>query len=156
MDRAILLVTGALFLGAFAPGSEAVPYAVAAFIAFNGAFCYFKSALYKLRDREWRSGVKALSVVDTRFLGRPRLARFFSRHPVITRLATWKVLAVELAFPLALLLGPKVALAFVVWGVAFHLWNWCALGLRGFTWTFAAYYPPIVCCSAAIARLAAG
>src|SRR5690606_41407315 len=98
MDRAILLVTGALFLGAFAPRSEAVPYAVAAFIAFNGAFCYFKSALYKLRDREWRSGGKALSVVDARFFERPARARFISRRAVITQPDTLMGLEGELAF----------------------------------------------------------
>lgn len=156
MDRAILLVAGALCLASLAPRSELAAGAAATFIAVNAALCYFKSAIFKFRDPEWRRGWKALEIVDTSYLGRRTVAGFFRAHPALTRAATWQVLGVELAFPLALLGGATTAWCFVVWGLVFHAANWVILGLRGFVWTFAACYPPIIWLAAAIAATGTG
>jgi hypothetical protein len=84
---------------------------------------YFFSGLHKLANPEWRCGETLHYILGDLALARWPAAQQFI--PVaLTRLATWAVLAWEIAFPLLVLL-PRARVPALLMGVLFHV----ALGL---------------------------
>ncbi len=138
------VITGALLLRAFAWDSDLATRAVVIFIGVNAALAYFFSALWKLQDKYWRSGEQIFNVYNNGSLGRASLARFFHERPGLTRVLTWSTIGVELIFPLVLIVGSPACYVFIGWSYCFHVFNWAALGLRGFTLTFAATWPAMI------------
>ncbi|NOK20848.1 hypothetical protein [Corallococcus carmarthensis] len=146
-DRLVRMLNVALLLVALAPGDPRVMNAGLAFIALQGCLAYFTAGFWKVLGRQWRNGQAVFLVFNTRTNGAPSVAAVLARQPWVTRLLSWSVVSVEVLFPLALAGGPRVALAFVAWGVVFHAANALVMGLNTFFFAFAATYPAILFCA---------
>ncbi len=114
-----------------------------AYLAVQLALSYFVSGWIKVINPDWRSGI-ALSDVFR-----------FSAYPVSARLrriadwrgatfaASWAVMGLELAFPLAVLHPLALAVALTACAV-FHLSNACFFGLNRFVWAWFSAFPALL------------
>lgn len=149
-DQMTTQVYGALFLG-YASGTTLGLDAALWYIALQACFSYFTSGLAKALSPQWRRGAAVLNIFNTRTYGFEPVARVLRSRPRLSRCVDWSAFIVEMAFPLALVVGYPVVLLFVVWGVAFHAMNAAVMGLNSFLWAFAATYPAVIYVSMAIA-----
>jgi len=113
------------------------------YLAVQVTLSYFISGRVKLVNSEWRSG-QALSDVFA-FSAYPvsEALRGLSRHRGLMKTASWAVILLEVAFPLALLNGEVLVMALVAMG-GFHLANACLFGLNRFLWIWLAAYPSLI------------
>jgi len=148
-DRMRLCVLGALTLRELAPDSVRATQGALWFIAGQCVLAYCTSGLLKWRQAgEWRQGTALALLLRQEFMGDVRLAGWLAAHPAVNRAATWSVLALEIAFPLALLGGVPLAAVFVAGAFLMHLGIGQFMGLAPFLWAFLASYPAVVFASA--------
>ncbi len=145
-DQMATQVFGALFLG-FLPGTTLALDAALWYIALQGCLTYATAGLVKLTAPLWHSGEALFGIFNTRAFGHPAVARFLHGRPRLTKALSWGVVAAEIAFPLALVLGYPYGLVFLGWGVLFHAANAIVMGINTFFWSFVATYPAILYCS---------
>jgi hypothetical protein len=122
------------------------------YIALQACLSYFTSGVAKAISPEWRQGTCTFRIFNTRTYGYEPVARLLRDRPRLTRLLDWSAFLVEMAFPLALVLGFPLVLLFVAWGVAFHIMNAVVMGLNSFFWAFTATYPAVIYVSVMIAN----
>jgi hypothetical protein len=125
-----------------APLPGAVGARMAAYvIGANAALAYLISGVSKLLSPVWRRGVALPGILGTRSYGHALLYRVLHRRPLLAVVLCWTVIAFEIGFPVAILAGRGVLLAFLVAGVVFHLAVAAAMGLNGFLFAFLATFP---------------
>ena len=152
-DRMRLLVLGALTLRELAPDSGPAARAVLWFIAGQCALAYAVSGALKwCQTPEWRNGSAVGLLLRQEFMGDARVADWLTARPAVNRAMTWSVLALEAAFPLALLGGPWLAAGFVAGALLMHLGIGQFMGLAPFLWAFLASYPAVIFTSASVRR----
>ncbi len=152
-DRMRLLVLGALTLRELAPDSVLAARAALWFLAGQCALAYATSGVLKWRRTpEWRNGSAVGLLLRQPFMGDARLAGWLGARPAVNRAVTWGVLALEVAFPLALLGGPALAAGFVAGAFLMHLGIGQFMGLAPFLWAFLASYPAVLFVSAQLHR----
>jgi hypothetical protein len=122
-----------------------------AFIAAESALSYCASGVSKVFSRSWMSGDAAFRIFNTYTYGNGFTASALRRYPRAARPLCWLIVAYECAFPLCLILPPKIALAILVLGVLFHVLNALVMGLNKFLWAFVATYPALFYCNREIA-----
>jgi hypothetical protein len=83
-------------------------------------------------------------VLNTASYGRRGVARMLGDAPRLARLLNWSVVAFECAFPIALIAGGRVALAFFAGGLLMHVGIALCMGLNSFLWAFVATYPAVL------------
>ena len=66
--------------------------------------------------------------------------------------AAWFVIAFEVTFPLALVLGPTGVAVYAAVGALFHVSNAVLMGLNTFVWAFVATYPAVLFCAVGLQR----
>jgi hypothetical protein len=145
-DQMATQVFGALFLG-FLPGTPLALDAALWYIALQSCLTYETAGLVKVVSPYWHRGEALFGIFNTRTYGHPAAARFLQGRPVLSRVLGWGVVAAEIAFPLALVLGYPYGLVFLGWGVAFHAANALVMGINSFFWSFVAPYPAILYCA---------
>ena len=141
-DKMALLCLTCLSLAHLFNGTRWSELALA-YLAAQSVLSYVISGWVKLRNRDWRSG-QALSDVFA-FSAYPVAENFrgLADRPRLMWGATWVVIGLELAFPLALLHPATLALALVA-AAGFHLSNAVFLGLNRFFWTWVGAYPALI------------
>ena len=150
-DRMRLCVLGALTLRELALDSELATQGALWFIAGQCVLAYCTSGVLKWRQAgEWRQGTALALLFRQEFMGDVRLAGWLAAHPAVNRAATWSVLALEIAFPLALLGGVPLAVVFVTGAFLMHLGIGHFMGLAPFLWAFLASYPAVLFTSAQV------
>lgn len=145
-DQMATQVFGALFLG-FLPGTTRALDAALGYIALQGCLSYATAGFVKVFSPYWHRGDALFGVFNTRTYGHAAIARFLHGRPGFTKVFSWGVVAAELTFPLALILGYPYGLVFLGWGVVFHALNSLVMGINYFFWSFLATYPAILYCS---------
>jgi hypothetical protein len=116
------------------------------YIALQTVNSYFVAGVVKLRTASWRSGKALAGFAQTTIYDSPGAAAIFVRHPALARAASWVVIALECAFPLALA-GPLPCAILLGGMFAFHLGNVHVFGLNRFALAWAATYPALFYCS---------
>lgn len=146
-DPMMGIVLGALALAALVPADPLVARATVWFVALQGTIGYAGAGLTKLRVPAWWDGSYLRAAFRSRTFG-SRWAERLLAGPGRARLAARVVIVVECAFPLALVGGVPVALAFCVAAAGFHVAVAGLMGLKMFVLVFASTYPAIVACAA--------
>ncbi|CAN5748684.1 hypothetical protein BH11MYX2_BH11MYX2_13080 [soil metagenome] len=138
-DSMLLVVLGAHAAIRTWPGTS-IAQGAATYVIVQLALSYFVAGVAKLGDPAWRTG-KALAILVTlpQYRVPPSIAALLSR-PSLGWLATMGMLALECAFPIALL-DPRAALVFAAAGALFHATNAGVFGLNRFWWAWLAAYP---------------
>ncbi|SNS20880.1 hypothetical protein SAMN06893096_102511 [Geodermatophilus pulveris] len=149
-DQMTTQVYGALLLG-YLPGTSLALSAALWYIAVQACFSYFVSGAAKAVSPQWRSEGVIFRIFNTQTYGYEPVARFLRNRARLTWSLGWSAFLVEMAFPLALVVGFPLVVLFVLWGVAFHVMNAVVMGLNSFLWAFAATYPAVVHVAAVLA-----
>jgi hypothetical protein len=121
------------------------------FVAVHAVLSYFVAGVSKLKEPSWRSGAALLPLLGSTRYAAPAGFRAFVSHPLRARVASYAVLAMECAFPLALL-GPIWTIGFLSLGSFFHVLNGFALGLHRFWPVWLSTYPAVAYLSDQLAR----
>jgi len=113
------------------------------FIAAQICLSYSVSGIAKLMSSLWRSGNALPQILSTTAYGSLRAYKFLERHTTLARLLCNATVIVEVLFPV-LLISPKgLFLAFLIWGLLFHISLAFLMGLNTFVWSFIATYPAL-------------
>lgn len=141
-DRMGLLILWCLLAATLLPQRAWAELALG-YLALQLTLSYFISGWVKITNRDWRSG-RALADVFL-FSAYPvaENMRALRHHPRLLQLASWGVMGLELAFPLALLSAPSLVVALALTAF-FHLANAVLFGLNRFFWTWIAAYPALI------------
>ncbi len=137
---------GALFIGYLSGAPLALDIALW-YVALQSCLSYATSGLVKAFSPHWHRGDAVFGIFNTRTYGHQGVAEFLYNRQGMTRFLTWGVVAGEVVFPLALVVGYPYCLVFLVLGVVFHGVNAFVMGLNSFFWSFVATYPAILYCS---------
>jgi hypothetical protein len=136
----ILVVLAGLL--AFFPGkSEAVSDVAVLFLTAQLLLSYVTAGVVKMVSPRWRQEAVLADILATHRFGSPRLAGYLRRHPRQCILMQWGVIALELGFPLCLLLSRSALFAFLALALGFHVACAVLMGLNTFVWAFPAVYP---------------
>jgi hypothetical protein len=141
-DRMSLLVLCCLFLVHLMSTLQWKEY-VFGYLALQLILSYFSAGWVKIANPEWRSG-RALQDVF-RFSAYPvsESLRGWADKPRLLCLASWAVIAFELAFPFTLLTQTTLIIGLTI-AAMFHLANAFLFGLNRFFWVWLAAYPSIL------------
>jgi len=117
-------------------------------LAFLGAQCilsYVVSGVAKAVSPSWRNGIALRQIFRTATYGLPAAERALNALPqAVNRALCWTVIVVESSFFLAIFLPWPICIAFLAWGIVFHLSNAVVMGLNTFFWAFLAAYPAVL------------
>jgi hypothetical protein len=139
-QMSILIVLAAIV--AFVPDvSEIVARVAAIFLVAQLMLSYFTAGAVKVVSPAWRSEPILAHILGTHRFGSSAVANYLLRRPRLCLLAQWSVIALELAFPIVLLLPLPGLLIFLLGGLIFHVSCAVLMGLNTFLWAFPAIYP---------------
>ena len=141
-DRMGVLILICLTLAHLAPVEQAAHLAFG-YLALQLVLSYAVSGWVKIVNPEWRSGRALCDVFLFSAYPVSEAFRGWARRPRLLFLASWAVILLELAFPLALLTQPALIVALVA-AAAFHLGNAIFFGLNRFFWVWLAAYPSLL------------
>jgi hypothetical protein len=120
------------------------------YIALQACLSYFTSGMAKAVSPMWRGGNVVFRIFNTRTYGYEPVATLLLARPRLTRVVDWSAFTIEMAFPLAIVLGFPAVLFFIAWGVAFHTMNALVMGLNSFFWAFVGTYPAVLYVAAVV------
>lgn len=141
-DQMTVILLASLFGGA-AVGSDRGRLVAICFIAAQSCLAYFISGFAKALGPMWRSGAAVERIFNSRTYGSAQVSAWLRAHPIVGRSLTWSVVLIECTFPLMFVSPAPVRLAFLAWGLTFHLLNAVVMGLNNFFWAFIATYPAL-------------
>jgi hypothetical protein len=144
-DYLTVLTTMALALAWLFDAAEhpIVGKACLGYIAVQLTLSYFIAGISKLKEADWRSGAALCGFVRSPRYGAPAFAQRLLDGKRRCQLLSWCVLLFECGFPLAWL-DPRLCMALIALGFAFHLGNWLFFGLNRFVFAWAAAYPALL------------
>jgi hypothetical protein len=116
------------------------------YVSIQACTSYLIAGWIKIKKKNWRTGAALTGFVKSAIYSpRSGLTELIT-IPAIALLTSWAVMIFELTFPLALL-NPSGCLAFLTFGLVFHLGNAYFFGLNRFLLAWAAAYPALYFCS---------
>lgn len=127
--------------------SQAVLNACLWFIAGQSCLSYFTSGVAKLGAPGWRHGEFVPFIFGTFVYGHSVAARLFQKSRRLSLFASWLVIIPECLFVLIFFIPLPWSMAFLAWGVMFHLLSASLMGLNTFFWSFVGTYPAVLYCS---------
>lgn len=142
-DHMNLICLMGLTVAAMPGVSAPLRCAALAFMAFQSCLGYLASGLEKLRSAPWRSGRRLVHIVQDSSHRVPVLGACFVRRPVWAKAFAWGVVALEVLFPLCVVLPPTGFWMLIAAGLLFHGCIAVLMALPGFFWAFAATYPAL-------------
>jgi hypothetical protein len=148
-DQMLVQIYMPLLLAYLAGSTIALEIAIW-YVALQTCLSYFTSGAAKAISPMWRRGDIAFRIFNTRTYGYEPVATLLLGRPGLTRLVDWSAFTVEMAFPLAIVLGFPWVFFFIAWGVAFHAMNALVMGLNSFFWAFVATYPALLYAAAVV------
>jgi hypothetical protein len=114
------------------------------FLAAEVSLAMFTSGFSKLGSTVWLEGRSLAKTLTTVGYGDPVVSRLLWRHPELGRVASWATIAVEVSFPLALVLPLPLAVALLATALVFHVSCARIMALGPFVWAFGATYPCVI------------
>jgi hypothetical protein len=143
-NRFTLMIIGALILYSFNP-THLVAEACLWFLFLQTSLTYLSAGFFKLKDKDWRTGIGLLSVFNAPFwFDTSKLAAFFYEYPILCRFLSYSIIGFECLFSLVLFCPMPYAFIFIVFGLFFHLSIALLLGLNKFFWAWIATYPAVI------------
>ena len=141
-DKMTLLILTCLSLAHLAPTRFWTEMALS-YLAIQVVLSYFVSGWVKLRNPDWRNGTALRDVFGFSTYPVAENLRALSDAPRLTLVASWFVISLEVAFPLALS-STELLFAALAATALFHLANACVFGLNRFFWIWLAAYPSLI------------
>jgi hypothetical protein len=140
----MIAMAGALMVAIGVRGHEPA-IALAGIIVAGGqlTLSYAVAGFSKLAIRTWRDGRELQDSMAAEAWGHPLIAKLTRYHPVALA-ASWGVMLLEAAFPLALLAPTPWLVAALGLMLLFHFATAVVMGLNLFPWAFAAAYPAVL------------
>ena len=111
------------------------------FVAAQLCLSYGASGVAKLFGRAWRSGTAVRGVLHTAFGHTGIVRSALDRSSGASKMLTWVVIGVEVAFPVGILLGGWVALVALAAAAVLQLTIAVLMGLNRFAVWFLAAFP---------------
>ncbi len=146
-DQMMLIVLVGAFVSHLASPDGWLREAAVWFIATQATLAYLAAGIAKLVSAQWRSGQAIPAILSTRAYGNPLAHKMTRDRRWLAFAVAWSVIGFEVLFPLVILVPHESArVAFLGFGVLFHLTNAVVMGLNTFVWAFAATYPAIAWC----------
>lgn len=115
-------------------------------IAFQSSLSYLTAGIAKAVGSLWKSGDAIALILGTRAYGSEYFGEV-SKSSYFLKLTTYFVIAIELLFPLSLILPLYISLTILGLCILMHLFIALTMGLNRFLWTFIATYPSIIWCN---------
>jgi hypothetical protein len=143
-ETILLVALAAAWVGTLPEGSGRLQCGALLFLAAQALLAYLAAGAHKLRSRLWRSGARLAQIAQFGSYELPEIARGAIGTRRRAQLASWAVIAIELALPCAPFLPTPIFWTLLAAGFAFHTAIAVLMGLHGFWWAFAAAYPAIV------------
>ncbi len=140
-DYLNLCCLAALAIAARPGSSPAMVHVAAGFMAFQACFGYVASGVDKLAGANWRNGDRLTDIFQNSSHRVPWLGRWLAAHRSAAAALSFGVIALEVLFPLCLVLPPAGFWIFIGAGALFHASIAVLMALPGFFWAFAATYP---------------
>jgi hypothetical protein len=126
-------------------GNERILKGALLYIAIQTCLSYFVAGIVKLKNADWRSGKALVSFLTESHYEVPARVKRWAQDPNyfwLFRWVSWKVIAFECVFPLALY-GPKTCAWFIFSACLFHLSTFYVFGLNRFFFAWVAAYPAL-------------
>ncbi|MFN7982540.1 MAG: HTTM domain-containing protein [Vicinamibacterales bacterium] len=141
-DRMRLLVLGCLWLSHLS-SSPTWRQIFLGYLAVQVLLSYVVAGVVKLVNPEWRDGRALRDVFLFSVYPVSESLRRWAGQPSALLVASWAIMLIEVAFPLALahVMALKIALGVAL---AFHIGNACLFGLNRFVWAWVAAYPSLL------------
>lgn len=143
-DAMTRIVLAANALRLVDPGALTAAFVL--FVGMEACLAYFTSGFSKLGATAWIDGRSLAKIVTTVSYGDAGVARVVWRHLWLSRLASWSTVAIEVLFPLVLVVPLPLALALVAGAAMFHLFCARVMALGSFVWAFGATYGCVLSC----------
>ncbi|MEY2880968.1 MAG: hypothetical protein RLZZ15_3348 [Verrucomicrobiota bacterium] len=140
-DTLTLVCLSGAWAGSLPAASARLQAAALGFIAFHAGLAYVLTGYDKLKSPLWRDGTRLIQILRDGNYRFPPLADALGRHPRWMRAGAWGVIALELLFPLCVVLPPAGFWSVLAGGAVFHAAVAVTMGLHGFWWAFVASYP---------------
>jgi len=141
-DRMRLLVLGCLWLSHVA-SSPTWQHIFFGYLAVQVLLSYVVAGVVKLVNPDWRDGRALRDVFAFSVYPVSESLRRWAGRPSALLVASWAIMLVEVAFPLALAHGMALKVALGV-ALAFHIGNASVFGLNRFVWAWIAAYPSLI------------
>lgn len=140
----MIAMTGALIVAIGARAHDPA-IAFAGIIVAGGqlTLSYTVAGFSKLAVGTWRDGSELRRAMAAEAWGHPWIARL-TRHRPVALAASWGVMVLEAAFPLALMAPTPWLIGALALMLLFHLATAVFMGLNLFPWAFAAAYPAVL------------
>jgi len=140
----MIAMAGALLVAIGVRGHDAA-IVLAGIIVTGGqlTLSYAVAGFSKLAVGAWRDGSEFQRTMAADTWGHPFAARL-ARHRPVALAASWGVMLLEAAFPLALLAPMPWLVAALALMLLFHVATAMLMGLNLFPWAFAAAYPAVL------------
>ncbi|MDB5678816.1 HTTM domain-containing protein [Sphingomonas bacterium] len=140
----MIAMAGALIVAIGVRGHDPA-MALAGVIVAGGqlTLSYAVAGFSKLAIRTWRDGSELQGAMAAEAWGHPLVAQL-TRHRPVALAASWGVMLLEAAFPLALLAPTPWLVAALGLMLLFHFATAVMMGLNLFPWAFAAAYPAVI------------
>ena len=141
-DKLALLAVTCLAVVHAAPGAFWKELALS-YLAAQLALSYVISGWVKLCNPDWRNGQALADVFAFSAYPVSEGLRALAQIRRLMKAASWGVIMLELAFPLAFL-SPVALAAALILTASFHLVNAVLFGLNRFFWIWTACYPALI------------
>jgi hypothetical protein len=142
-DQMNSVICIALF-AAYISADAFIMRAALVFIASQSVLAYVVAGVAKMFSPKWRNGLAVYQIMNTQTYGHEGVARYLAKTPkAFNCLLCWNVMLFESLFFLVLFVPAPYFVVFLVWGVAFHIYNAGTMGLNNFLWAFVSTYPAI-------------
>lgn len=123
------------------------------FISVQSIISYVIAGTAKIISKKWRSGEAVIQIMNTKTYGHPKIAKLLNGLPQWMQLSfSWHIILLEIFFFIVLIAPTPWMFIFLIWGLAFHIYNASVMGLNNFFWTFLATYPCIIYTNGLIAQ----
>ena len=139
-DKMVMLALTCLMAAHWIPGGT--DFALG-YLAVQLVLSYVVSGWVKLRNPDWRSGRALAEVFEMSAYPQAENLRAWGARGATMRNASWAVIGLEVAFPLALISAPTLWVALAV-AALFHASNAVLFGLNRFLWAWIAVYPALI------------
>jgi len=153
-DHMNLICFAGIAVAALPEASVLVRRCAFGFIAVESCLGYAASGFEKFRSAQWRSGLRLAYVLQDGSHHVPGLGPYVAARPRLSRSLSWSVVALELSFPVCVVMPDPFFWTVIAAGLLFHGMIAVLMALPGFFWAFAATYPALYFLHAWIAAFA--
>lgn len=143
-DQMTSIVTTVLFFGRLSSGDHIAELSCLVFLAVQGTLSYTCSGVAKTFGPLWRDGTALSRVLGHHTYGHELAYGLLSSRLMLAKIASWGVIAFQIAFIAYWLTPSPWHLAWLCCGLLFHIGIAYLMRLNGFLFAFPCAYPAMI------------